>query len=64
MLAKPDLPKHLKICRMGRSLYLTLPAEYVRAHNLVTDDAVFWQPEPDGIKLKFPTTPPHDAEAR
>jgi hypothetical protein len=54
-MTKPDLPKHLKICRMGRSHYLTLPAEYVRAHNLTTDDAVFWQPEPDGIKLKFPT---------
>jgi hypothetical protein len=50
---KPDLPKYLKLRRMGDSLYLTVPREFVRAHTLNPRDEVFWLPEPDGIKLKF-----------
>ena len=51
-----NLPHFLKLCRMGRSLYLTVPAEYARAHSLSPHDDVYWQPEPDGIKLKFCTS--------
>jgi hypothetical protein len=50
---RPDLPKYLKLCRMGSSLYLTIPKEFVRAHTLNPQDDVFWLPEGDGIKLKF-----------
>jgi hypothetical protein len=61
MLAKPDRPKNLKICRMGKSLYVTIPADYARTHTLNQHDDVYWLPEPDGIKLKFPTV--QDGEA-
>jgi hypothetical protein len=50
---KQDLPKYLKLRRMGDSLYLTVPKEFVRAHALQQHDDVFWMPEPDGIKLRF-----------
>jgi hypothetical protein len=61
MLTRPDLPKYLKICRMGKSLYVTIPAEYVRAHTLNQHDDVYWLPEADGIKLQFPTTQNEEA---
>jgi hypothetical protein len=38
---------------MHGSLYLTVPAAYVDAHNLSVHGDVFWLPEADGIKLKF-----------
>jgi hypothetical protein len=52
-MTKQDLPKYLKLRKMGDSLYLTVPKEFVRAHTLNPDDDVFWMPEPDGIKLRF-----------
>jgi hypothetical protein len=62
MPAKSDLPKYLKLCRMGASLYLTIPKEFVRAHTLNQHDDVYWLPEPDGIKLKFdPAKVPEEA---
>jgi hypothetical protein len=48
-----NLPQFLQLCRMGNSLYLTVPKAYARAHNLSVHDDVFWLPEEDGIKLKF-----------
>jgi hypothetical protein len=47
---------------MGSSLYLTLPAAYVRAHNLDVHDDVLWLPQDDGIKLRF-NEPPQPGEA-
>ena len=58
LIKNPNYPKHLKLCRMGSSLYLTIPREFVLAHTLNAHDDVFWQPESDGIKLKF--LEPHD----
>jgi hypothetical protein len=52
-MTKPDLPKYLKLCRMGTSLYLTIPKEFVRAHTLNQRDDVLWQPTSNGIVLQF-----------
>jgi hypothetical protein len=56
-MPKHDLPKNLNLCKMGDSLYLTLPKEFVRLHKLNQRDKVFWLPEQDGIKLKFSNVP-------
>jgi hypothetical protein len=58
-----NLPRYLKLCRVGNSLHLTVPAAYVDAHNLSAHDYVLWQPEPDCIKLKFPEPATHEREA-
>jgi len=52
-MTKLDLPRYLKLRKMHDSLYLTVPAEFVRMHELSAHDDVFWLPEADGIKLKF-----------
>jgi hypothetical protein len=58
-MSKHDLPKWLKLRRMHGSLYVTIPREYVYAHDLAVHDDILWQPEADGIKLRVvrePTT--------
>lgn len=42
-----------KLRRMGDSLYLTVPKEFVRAHTLNPLDAGLWLPSSDGVLLKF-----------
>jgi len=54
--------RHLKLCRMGNSLYVTVTA-FARAHNLDQHDEVLCVPEPDGIKLKFTDREPSQPEA-
>jgi antitoxin component of MazEF toxin-antitoxin module len=60
LMIKPDLPKYLKLRKMGNSLYLIVPREFAKAHTLNPHDDVYWLPESDGIKLKFRA---QDAEA-
>ena len=55
-----NLPRYLKLCRVGNSLHLTVPHAYVDAHNLSVHDYVLWQPEPDGIKLTFGDPSDHE----
>lgn len=53
MLMKSDLPKRFKLRRMGGSLYITVPKEYVDDHDLDVHDDGLWLPTPDGVLLKF-----------
>jgi hypothetical protein len=62
-MTRAELTKYIRLGKMGDSLYLIVPRAYARAHNLNPKDDVLWQPEPDGIKLKFPTTQDADAAA-
>jgi hypothetical protein len=39
--------------KMGASLHLTIPATFVRQFNLSQGDTVFFDPDGDGLKLKF-----------
>ena len=52
-MTKHDLPRYLKLRRMHDSLYVTIPREYVYAHNLNTHDDVLWDPNCNGVLLKF-----------
>jgi hypothetical protein len=62
MMKKADLPKYIRLAKMGDNLYLIVPRGYARAHNLVAPiDDVRWQPEVDCVKLKIPTI--HDGDA-
>jgi hypothetical protein len=42
---------------MGDSYYITVPREFVRQHKLGQCDDVQWDPEADGVKLRFPKAP-------
>jgi hypothetical protein len=67
MTRNPNLRQPLKLCRMGHSLYLTIPAVYARAHNLDAHDDVEWDPDNDIVQLRFSTdtgsATPRSAEA-
>jgi antitoxin component of MazEF toxin-antitoxin module len=39
--------------RMGASLHVTIPAPLVRQYALSHGDTVFFDPDADGLKLKF-----------
>jgi hypothetical protein len=50
-----QLPRCIKLCRRHDSFYLTIPIEYVRAHQFDAGDTrVLWQPDASGaVKLEF-----------
>jgi hypothetical protein len=50
---KQDFPRYLKLRRMHDSLYVTIPREYVNAHDLSAHDEVLWDPNGNGVLLKF-----------
>jgi hypothetical protein len=52
-MPQPDLPKYFKLRKMGDSLYITVPKEFVRAHTLNPHDDGLWFPSSDGVLLKF-----------
>jgi hypothetical protein len=63
IMTKQDFPRHLKLRRMHGSLYLTVPREYVYAHNLSVHDDILWQPCGDRqIKLEFSDERPQETE--
>jgi hypothetical protein len=62
-MTKLDLPRYLKLRRMHDSLYVTIPREYVYAHDLNAHDDILWLPTEDGIKLKFVQPAPSPAGA-
>jgi antitoxin component of MazEF toxin-antitoxin module len=39
--------------KMGASLHVTIPANIVRQYDLSHGDTVFFDPDTDGLKLKF-----------
>jgi hypothetical protein len=62
-MTKLDLPRYLKLRRMHGSLYLTVPREFVYAHNLNVHDDILWLPTEDGIKLQILQPATHEREA-
>jgi hypothetical protein len=49
-MIKADLPKYIKLCRMGNGYYFNVPIDYVRAHKYDTGNGVefLWKPELNG----------------
>jgi antitoxin component of MazEF toxin-antitoxin module len=46
-------PRLLYLRRMGNSLHVTIPADFVREYELATGYAAIVSSVPNGIKLKF-----------
>ena len=57
-----NLPRPLKLCRMGSSLYVTIPHALVLAHSLSAHDDILCLPVEDGIKLRFKLPVTHECE--
>jgi hypothetical protein len=45
--------RHLKLCRMGHSLYLTIPAQFVQEYDLSAHDECLCEPKARGIWIEF-----------
>jgi hypothetical protein len=60
-----DLPRYLKLLKMGKGWFVTVPIDYIRNHKFDSGPAVkiLWQPGPDGVKLSFMPAPPTDQAA-
>ncbi len=48
-----DIPATKQLRKMGHSLHLTIPAPLVRQYALSQGDAVFFDADGDGLRLKF-----------
>jgi hypothetical protein len=62
-MTKIDVPRPGKLVRSRNGLYPgIIPRDIRRALNLTADDRFEWQVETDGLKLKFITPAPCEAE--
>jgi antitoxin component of MazEF toxin-antitoxin module len=48
-----SLPATKQLRKMGASLHVTLPAFFVRQYALSHGDTVFFEPDDNGLRLKF-----------
>jgi hypothetical protein len=63
-MTKQDFPRYLKLRRMHDGYYVTIPRDYVYAHDLSWRDDILWQPgEGRKITLEFLDREPSPAEA-
>jgi antitoxin component of MazEF toxin-antitoxin module len=51
-MSKPN-PELLQLRKLNNSLRLVIPKNYVEEHDLEPEDHVMWQPEHDGVRLRF-----------